>query len=41
MSDILIWTSKFNYQDLDQVIANLKRCNAFERSLVQFKLLEP
>ena len=41
MSDILVWTSKFDYQDLDQVIADLKRCNAFERSLAQFKLLEP
>lgn len=41
MSDILVWTSKFDYQHLDQVITDLKRCHAFERSLVQFKLLTP
>ncbi len=41
MSDILVWTSKFNYQDLDAVIAELERCHAFERSLTQFKLLTP
>ena len=41
MSDILVWTSKFDYQDLDRVIADLKHCNAFERSLTQFKLLSP
>jgi hypothetical protein len=35
------WTSRFDYEDLDQVIDTMRRCNAFERSRVQFKLLSP
>lgn len=35
------WTSRFDYQDLDEVIARMAECHAFERSLVQFKLLTP
>lgn len=35
------WTSRFDYQDLDEVIDKLAKCHAFERSLVQFKLLLP
>lgn len=35
------WTSGFDYQDLDEVIARMAECHAFERSLVQFKLLTP
>lgn len=35
------WTSRFDYQDLDEAIAKMEQCNAFERSPVQFKLLTP
>ena len=35
------WTSRFSYDDLDQTIADMRRCNAFERSLNQFQLLSP
>lgn len=35
------WTSRFDYEDLDHVIDTMRRCNAFERSRVQFKLLSP
>lgn len=41
MQHIHDWTSRFDYQDLDEVIAKMTRCNAFERSLAQFKLLTP
>lgn len=41
MSHLHDWTSRFDYQDLDQVIDTMRRCNAFERSRVQFKLLTP
>jgi hypothetical protein len=41
MSHIHDWSSRFRYDDLDQVIADMRRCNAFERSLNQFKLLMP
>lgn len=41
MQHIHDWTSRFDYQDLDGVIAKMAQCNAFERSLVQFKLLMP
>lgn len=35
------WTAAFRYEDLDQVIEDMQACNAFERSLVQHKLLQP
>ena len=41
MQKIHRWTAAFNYEDLDQVIAQMQWCNAFERSLTQFKLLSP
>lgn len=41
MSHIHDWTSRFDYEDLDQVISTMRRCNAFERSLTQHKLLMP
>ncbi|MDO8319990.1 Fic family protein [Rhodoferax sp.] len=41
MQKIHQWTAAFDYEDLDLVIARMARCNAFERSLVQFKLLTP
>jgi hypothetical protein len=41
MQKIHQWTAAFDYEDLDQVISQMARCNAFERSLIQFKLLTP
>lgn len=41
MCHIHEWSSRFRYDDLDEVIAEMRRCNAFERSLNQFKLLMP
>lgn len=35
------WTSRFVYDDLDHSIAEMKRCNAFERSRAKFELLMP
>nr|WP_308636186.1 Fic family protein [Massilia brevitalea] len=35
------WTAAFDYEDIDKVIADMKACNAFEKSLVRFKLLTP
>jgi hypothetical protein len=41
MQKIHAWTAAFDYQDIDQVIEAMQRCNAFERSRVQFELLTP
>ena len=41
MQRIQDWTAAFDYEDLDVVIGSMKACNAFERSLVQFRLLKP
>ena len=41
MQKIHRWTAAFDYADLDATIAQMARCNAFERSPVQFKLLTP
>lgn len=41
MQRIQGWTATFDYEDLDAVIDSMKACNAFERSLVQFRLLTP
>lgn len=41
MQKIHQWTAAFDYEDLDRVILQMTRCNAFERSLIQFKLLTP
>lgn len=41
MTYIQEWTSRFDYEDLDVVIASMRRCNAFERSSAQFKLAMP
>lgn len=35
------WTAAFDYEDLDKVIADMKACNAFEKSRVMHKLLLP
>jgi Fic family protein len=39
MQKIQAWTATFDYQDIDTVIEQMKKCNAFERSRTQFKLL--
>ena len=41
MQKIQEWTAAFDYEDLDKVIADMKACNAFEKSRAQFKLLTP
>lgn len=41
MQKIHHWTAAFRFEELDHTIAELARCNAFERSLVQYKLLTP
>jgi len=41
MTHIQSWTSRFDYEDMDQVIAAMQSCNAFERSLTQYKLNMP
>jgi hypothetical protein len=41
MQKIHRWTAAFRFQDLDDTIAEMAKCNAFERSPVQFKLLTP
>lgn len=41
MQKIHRWTAAFDFQDLDDTIAHMAACNAFERSPVQFKLLHP
>lgn len=35
------WTAAFDYEDIDSVIAEMKSCNAFEKSLIRHKLLTP
>jgi len=41
MQKIHEWTAAFDYENLDRVISDMQACNAFERSLVQYKLLMP
>lgn len=41
MQRIHAWTAAFDFEDLDKVIETMTRCNAFERSPVQFNLLMP
>ena len=41
MQHIHAWTAAFDYNDLDRVIAEMKSCNAFEKSRTQYKLLFP
>jgi hypothetical protein len=41
MANIHEWTAQFNYENLDEVIGQMKACNAFERSRAQYKLLTP
>lgn len=35
------WTAAFDYNDIDKVIAEMKACNAFEKSLINHRLLTP
>lgn len=39
--DIQQWTASFDFEDTDDVIAAMQKCNAFEKSLVSFQLLTP
>jgi len=41
MQRIHEWTAAFDYEDLDKVIADMKACNAFEKSRTQHRLLNP
>ena len=41
MQKIQEWTAAFDYSNIDNVINLMSECNAFERSLVQFRLLTP
>ncbi|MRD47315.1 cell filamentation protein Fic [Caenimonas koreensis DSM 17982] len=41
MQRIHEWTAAFDYEDLDGVIDVMTKCNAFERSPIQYKLLWP
>lgn len=41
MQHIHAWTEAFDYEDPDKVIADMKACNAFEKSRTQYKLLFP
>ena len=41
MERIQAWSAGFKYDELDAVIKKMKQCNAFERSLVQHRLLNP
>jgi hypothetical protein len=41
MQHIHAWTAAFDYDDLDRVIAEMKSCNAFEKSRTQYELLFP
>lgn len=41
MQKIQAWSAAFDYENLDAVIAEMKRCNAFERSRVEYRLLTP
>jgi Fic/DOC family len=39
MQKIQQWSAAFDYTDLDRVIEQMKACNAFEKSLKQYQLL--
>ena len=41
MQKIHAWTAAFDYEDIDAVIALMQQCHAFEKSRIQYKLLEP
>jgi hypothetical protein len=33
------WTASFDYENLEEAISEMARCNAFERSRTQFQLM--
>ncbi len=39
MQHIQQWTAAFDYTDLDRMISQMKACNAFEKSRMQYQLL--
>ena len=39
MQKIQQWSAAFDYTNLDRVIDQMKACNAFEKSLKQYQLL--
>ena len=39
MQKIQQWSAAFDYTDLDRVIEQMKACNAFEKSLKHYQLL--
>lgn len=41
MIDIQEWTAAFDYDDLDKVISTMQDCNAFQKSLSEFRLGMP
>lgn len=41
MRKLLRWTAAFDYEDLDRVIADMRACNAFEKSRVHYQLIFP
>lgn len=41
MTNIQRWTAAFSYEDLDSTIDLMKKCNAFEKSLVKHQLQWP
>lgn len=41
MTNIQRWTAAFSYDDLDATVELMKRCSAFEKSLVKHRLLWP
>ena len=41
MEKMHAWTAAFRYENLDEVIAAMRACNAFEKSRTRFKLLFP
>lgn len=41
MQHLHAWTAAFDYDDLDRVIADMKACNAFEKSRIRHELLFP
>jgi hypothetical protein len=41
MTNIQRWTAAFSYENLDATIDSMRRCNAFEKSLTEYRLLWP
>lgn len=41
MLEAQAWSSMFDFEDIDQVIDQMRKCNAFEKSRADFKLVGP